>query len=129
MTKISDVTILIVDDDQFLLDMYTLKFKDAGFKVLSASSGAQAYDVIKAGEHKIDMALLDVVMPELDGFEFLGKVKEEKLGNGTQFVFLSNLSQEADLKKAKSLGVENFIVKANFTPSEVVEKVKSLLNV
>lgn len=127
MTKVSDITLMIVDDDQFLLDMYTLKFKHAGFKVVAASSGLQAYDILKSGEYKIDLGLIDIVMPELDGFQFLAKVREEKLASNTKFVFLSNLSQEPDLKKADQLGVKSFIVKANFTPSEVVEKVKLLL--
>jgi CheY-like chemotaxis protein len=120
--------ILILDDDEFLLDMYALKFKHEGYSVLAASSAEEALDFLgDDSDGSIVMALLDIVMPEMNGFEFVEEAQKRKIGKDTEFVFLSNLSQEADVIHAKKLGVKHFIVKANYTPSEVVEKVAEIL--
>ena len=114
--------ILIVDDDKFLLDMYALKFKEMGFEVHTAFSGADALLVLKE-EKKPDVILLDVVMPNLDGFDLLKKIKEEKLSEQSLIIMLSNLGQESDIERAKELGATGYIVKASATPGEIVKKI------
>lgn len=118
--------ILIVDDDEFLLDMYTVKFKEAGFEVDFATEGAAAKEKMK--KHQYDVILLDIVMPGLDGFTLLKEVRQEK-GNmkGALVIYLTNLGQREDIEKGLSLGVDDYIIKAHFTPSEVVKKVEELL--
>ena len=120
------VKILIVDDDRFLLDMYTLKFKEQGYEVTSALGSIDALDKLSNGlaPHVI---LLDVVMPAMDGFEFLQKIKNDNLAEGTKVVILSNLGQQSDIEKGKELGADGYIVKASATPSEVVEKVREYI--
>jgi len=118
--------ILIVDDDKFLLDMYTLKFGESGFDVVSAFGSVDAMNKLKEGLVP-NLILLDVVMPTMDGFEFLEKVKKDNLAGDAKIIVLSNLGQQSDIDKGKALGAEGYIVKANATPSEVVTKVKEVL--
>lgn len=119
------IKILIIDDDEVLLDMYVLKFKAANFEVESSLGAEVALSKIKGG-YKPDGVLCDMVMPKMDGFEFLEKVKKEKLIPECLFVVLSNLGQKEDIEKGKKLGVSDYIVKASFTPSEVVKRVQAL---
>lgn len=120
--------ILIVDDDEFLLDMYAVKFKEAGFDVDFAPEGQIAKEKMK--KYRYDAILLDIVMPQLDGFTLLKDLRQEK-GNinikDALIVYLTNLGQREDIEKGLALGVDDYIIKAHFTPSEVVTKVKELL--
>ncbi len=118
-------SILIIDDDQFLLDMYALKFKEAGFSVRTALSGVDALLQLKKGAP--DVILLDIVMPNLDGFALLQKLKEEKLSKDALIIVLSNVSQESDIVRAKELGAIGYLVKASATPGEIVKKVEEYL--
>ncbi len=119
-------TILIVDDDSFLLDMYAVRFTQAGFIVETAMSAPQALEKIKAGLTP-DVCLFDVVMPAMDGFELLEQINQENLIPKTLKVYLSNLGQEQDIARGKSLGAASYIVKANSTPSEVLQHIEALL--
>ncbi len=118
--------ILIVDDDEFLLDMYALKFKESGFEVEVARGGEEALEKVRGGL-KPEVMLLDIVMPTLDGFDVLKFIKKENLIPGAVLVVLTNLGQKEDIEKGLHLGAHDYIVKAHFTPSEVVKKVLSLL--
>ena len=118
--------ILIVDDDEFLLDMYSTKFREAGFEVDFAAEGRTAKEKMK--KHRYDAILLDIVMPELDGFTLLKDVRKENEDiKNTLIVYLTNLGQREDIEKGLALGVDDYIIKAHFTPSEVVKKVEELL--
>jgi len=118
--------ILIVDDDKFLLDMYTLKFKEKGFEVDSAFGSIKALAKLKE-DNGFDIIIMDVVMPTMDGFELLSEIKKEKLAEGAKMVILSNLGQPSDIEKGEKLGADGYIVKADSTPSEVVTKVSELV--
>jgi len=117
--------VFLVDDDDFLLDMYASKFKMSGFDVEIARDGKDALSKLKNGLLP-DIVLLDIVMPEMSGFEFLEILKEEKIPV-PKIVVLSNLGQKDDIEKGKRLGASDYVIKASFTPSEVVKKVESLL--
>jgi len=119
-------SIFIVDDDQFLLEMYALKFTQSGFAVDSCLSSTQALTKFAEGP-SIDILLLDIVMPQLDGFGVLAKIKEKKLLPNTKIIILSNLGQKEDIEKGLSLGADGYIIKASSTPSEVVEKVLAIV--
>ncbi|MFA6076927.1 MAG: response regulator [Candidatus Paceibacterota bacterium] len=118
--------ILIVDDDSFLLDMYALKFSQNNFEVHTATSGLQAIEKIKDGL-KPNLVLVDIIMPEMDGFEMLEKVNVDKLSPDSVKVILSNKSQQSDIDRGNSLGVAGYIIKANSTPLEVISQVVSIL--
>ncbi len=119
--------ILIVDDDNFLLDMYALKFSQNNFEVYTASGGSLAIGKLKEGL-KPDVILMDIIMPEMDGFEMLSKINIERLSPDSIKIILSNKSQQSDVEQGASLGVAGYIVKANSTPSEVIEQVVVILN-
>lgn len=121
-------TILLVDDDQFLRDMYSVKFRERGFDVETAESGSEAFDRLKAGLSP-QVVLFDVVMPGLDGFGFLEKLRAENIGANLLKVALSNQGGDGDIEKAKSLGASDYIIKANTTPSEVVARVLQLVGI
>ena len=119
-------TILIVDDDKFLSEMYATKFTERGFTVEATGDGPSALAKIDAGL-KADICLVDIVMPEMDGFELIQRLKERK-AEGRQFIIvLSNLGQKEDVEKGLALGADGYIVKASATPSEVVDKVLEII--
>jgi two-component system chemotaxis response regulator CheY len=118
--------IFIVDDDKFLLDMYTFKFKEKGFEVTQAFGSVDALNKLKGGI-KPDIILLDVVMPAMDGFELLSIIKSENLAPQAKAIVLSNLGQPSDIEKGRALGASGYVVKASATPSEVVDKVMVVL--
>jgi len=119
-------TVFLVDDDEFLLDMYAMKFKSAGFVVDVAYSGEEALSRLKKGLSP-DIILLDILMPKLSGFELLEVLKNEKIALKSKILVLSNMGQQEDIEKGERLGAAGYIVKAKYTPSEVVEKARSLL--
>jgi two-component system chemotaxis response regulator CheY len=114
-------SILLVDDDKFLLDMYSMKFKESGCEVNGIADPAKALESLRGGM-KPDIILLDVVMPAMNGFDFLEKVRAEKLVEGTAIVMLSNQGQQEDIDRAMKLGAAGYIIKASSIPSEVLEK-------
>ncbi len=120
--------VFIVDDDSFLLDMYAIRFTQAGYKVETAMNAEETLTKLRGGITP-DVLLLDVVMPAVDGFELLEKINEEKLIPHVVKIYLSNLGQEQDIARGKSLGASGYIVKANSTPSEVVDRVKEIAHV
>lgn len=115
--------VLIIDDDEFLLDMYLTKFKEAGFDTESVFSAKDGLEKIRNGLSP-DIILLDILMAGMDGFEFLDIVKKENLLKNSKIIILSNLGQEEDVKKGLSLGASDYIIKAYFTPSEIVKKLE-----
>jgi CheY-like chemotaxis protein len=116
-----DYSILIVDDDEFLLNMYAMKFSQCGCLVQSAPNGAKALDLLRNGANP-NIILLDIMMPEMSGFDFLEKVREEKLAEKTIIIMLTNQGQKEDIERALALGASGYIVKASAIPSEVLEK-------
>lgn len=116
---------LIIDDDDFLLDIYSTKFRESGFEVEISKDGGDAEN--KAKNFKPDLILLDLVMPNVDGFEILKKLKSEGVSSNAKIAILSNLDQKEDIDRGLNLGADDYIIKADFTPSEVVERVKRLL--
>ncbi len=121
MTKI-----LIVEDDAIISEMYANKFKEAGFDVYLAKDGQEALD--KSLEIKPNLVLLDVVLPKMDGFEVLKKIKEDpKLKNDVKVILLTNLGEQKDIDKGLAMGAETYLIKAHYTPGKVVEKIKEIL--
>lgn len=123
----SKTKIFIVDDDIFLLDMYSLKFAQSNFEVETALGPTKALEKLHNG-YKPNIMMLDIVMPEMDGFELLEKLKEENLISDTIKIILSNRGQQSDIVRGQALGAAGYIVKANSTPSEVVLKVTDIIN-
>jgi putative two-component system response regulator len=119
--------VLIVDDDKFLLNMYSIKFTKNNFEVNSATSGEEAFTKIKEG-YVPDIILLDIVMPGMDGFEILASLKKTNIAPNAMIIMLTNQGQLSDIDKAKSFGISGYIIKATTIPSEVVEEVTKIYN-
>ena len=119
--------IFIIDDDSFLLDMYALKFNQSNFNVTTALGPEPALEKFHQG-FVPDVVLLDIVMPVMDGFELMEKLKEEKLSQTSTFIILSNRGQPADVARGEALGAAGYIIKASSTPSEVIDKVNEIIN-
>jgi two-component system sensor histidine kinase ChiS len=120
-------TILIVDDDKFLLGMYSLKFEKGGFEVKVASAGNEAIDILSNG-FKPDILLMDLIMPMMDGFVMYENIKKANLAPDAIAIMLTNQGQTSDINRAKDLGIHGYIVKATTIPSEVVEEVINIYN-
>jgi two-component system, OmpR family, alkaline phosphatase synthesis response regulator PhoP len=114
-------SIFLVDDDRFLLDMYSLKFKSAGCAVEAIADSSAALDKLRGG-FSPDIILLDLVMPVVTGFEFLETVRKEGLAKNTRIIVLSNQGAQEDVDKATALGAAGYIIKASSIPSEVVQQ-------
>ncbi len=114
-------TVFLVDDDKFLLDMYTLKFKESGCAVEAIADPLVALEKLRKGAVP-GIILLDVVMPAMTGFEFLEIVRIEGLVKGTTIIMLTNQGQQEDIDKAMALGASGYIIKASAIPSEVLSK-------
>jgi len=118
--------ICIIDDDNFLLDMYAFKFNQNNFEVYTFLGGGPLLEKLKEGLVP-DVVLIDIIMPEMDGFEVLGVINKENLCPNAKKIILSNKSQQSDIDKGLSLGVSGYIIKANSTPSEVINEVIKIL--
>ena len=118
--------VLIIDDDPYISEMYLLKFKEAGFDVETGVDGKEAIE--KTTSWVPDVLLLDIVMPVYDGFDVLRRLGETGILSKVKVVLLTNLGQREDIERGMKLGAVEYIVKAHFTPSEVVEKVNQLLS-
>ncbi|MDB5266950.1 MAG: two component transcriptional regulator, two-component system, OmpR family, response regulator [Parcubacteria group bacterium] len=115
-------SVLVVDDDKFLLEMYKKKFENVGAKPDVAVGSAEALVKLRAGA-AYDILVFDIIMPGMDGLELLETVKKENLSPGAITVMLTNESEPERIEKAKSLGVSGYIVKATSVPSEVAEEI------
>ena len=121
--ELKELKILLIDDDRFLLDMYSLKFKKLGLDIDTSTNSLSALEVLKGGK-EYDVVIIDIIMPGMDGIEFLKTMKEEKLLPNAATIMLTN--QADDFEKAKSLGVDGYIIKASMIPSEVCDHVFSI---
>ena|SRR3990167_4995979 len=118
--------ILLVEDDPFLADIYTKKMKKAGFEVGVIGDGEGVIPAIK--ERKPDLLILDIVLPHLDGWEITKQIKQDENINGLKIVILSNLGQKNDVEKGLKLGAVKYLIKAHYTPTEIVEEIKKILS-
>ena len=114
-------TILLVEDDSFVADIYQTKIVKEGFEVVLAENGLEA---IKKLESVIpDLILLDIVMPYMDGIEVLKKIKADNKWKTIPIILLTNLSEKEKIEEALGLGANDYLIKSHFTPSEVISKV------
>ena len=117
--------IVIVEDDKFLRDLISQKLSREGFFVHAAENGEDGEKFIY--EDAPDIILLDIILPGMDGFEVLERIKKNEKVKNIPVLVLSNLSQKSDIDRAKELGAEDFMVKSNFTPEEISKKIQDIL--
>lgn len=121
----SQKKVLLIEDEDMLSEMYKVKFEKEGFEFLRATEGASGIELVK--KEKPDIILLDVIMPKMDGFAVLESLKKDPATKRAKVILLTNLGQDEDVRKGKDMGADDYLVKANFTPTQVVEKVRGLL--
>lgn len=127
MVKKTQSKILIIEDDNFLADIYKTKLELEGFKVLLTSDGEKGLKIIQTKNP--DLVLLDVLLPKLDGFAILETIKKEDSPVKTiPIILLTNLGQKEEVHKGLRLGAADYLIKAHFKPAEVIEKIKKILN-
>lgn len=119
--------ILVVDDDEFLLNMYAIKLKNSGFMPEVVTSAAKVLEKLKGGS-VYDAIVFDIVMPSMTGFEMIEIIKKEKLAPHSALIALTNQGQQSDIDRGKKLGIDGYIVKASSIPSEVVKEIGTILN-
>ncbi len=119
--------LMIVEDEQDLRDIYSLKFTNEGFTVTTAGNGIEALDLLEQGMVP-DIILLDVVMPVMDGIELLSRLKQHEQYQQIPVFILSNLGQNSNIEEGLRHDAVKYLIKANYTPHEVVDKVREYLN-
>lgn len=125
MAESTQKKILFIDDDKFLLDMYSLKFNKAGYEVKTADSTDVALKMIRDG-YTPDIFLSDIVMPGMDGLDLVAALRKEKLIPNAVTIMLTNQGASEDISRAQKMGVDGYIVKATTIPSEVLEEVEKI---
>ena len=122
MTKIA-----IVEDDPVINQMYRMKFESDGYEVEVADNGAKGIEMI---EHfRPDIILMDLQMPEMDGATALGEIRKTDWGKTIPVIILTNLGEEEAPESVHKLGIKSYIVKAELTPRQVVQKTKEALGI
>lgn len=119
------IKIVIIEDDPTISQMYRIKFESDGFEVHLAANGQIGINVVE--KVRPDIILLDLQMPEMDGTEALKIIRSQDWGKTVPVIILTNLGEEEAPHELRSLGVDSYIVKANYTPRQVVEQVKSAI--
>jgi DNA-binding response OmpR family regulator len=117
--------ILVVEDDKFLRELIARKLREENYEVSEAVDGEEG--VKKIEEEAPDLILLDLILPGIDGFEVLARIKETPKLSQIPVIILSNLGQRDDIEKGLKLGAIDYLVKAHFTPAEIIEKIKKAL--
>ncbi len=120
-------TIMIIEDDFYVLDIYKTKFGEEGYNLIIADNGRIAIEKIEEGKINPDIILLDLVMPYADGMTILKKIREKDYLKKIPIVLLTNLSQKENIKAGFKAGAQDYLIKSQFTPSEVMEKIKKFL--
>lgn len=119
------VKVAIIEDDQPIRKMYELKLANAGYEVKTASNGEEGLELLKT--YQPDLVLLDIMMPQMNGDEVLKKFRATKEGEKAKVIILTNVSRDEAVNDLDALGVSDYIVKANHTPTQVIEIVEKVL--
>jgi len=117
--------ILIIEDDKFLRELIVQKLVKEGYGVSEAVDGEEGLKKLKTEQP--DLVLLDLILPGIDGFEVLTRRKEEPALLSIPIIILSNLGQKEDVERGLKLGAVDYLIKAHFTPREIIEKIKNTL--
>ena len=117
--------ILIIEDDKFLRELIGQKLLKEGYDIVEAVDGEKGIKSIK--DEKPDLILLDLILPGMDGFEVLTKIKEDSKIAQIPVIILSNLGQKDDIEKGLKIGAVDYLIKAHFTPGEIIDKIKVIL--
>lgn len=119
-------SILLVEDDPLLIDIYKKKLQGAGFEIKVAEEGEKAFRIL-AKEKIPDLLILDIVLPKVEGWEILKKIKQDSKFKKLKIIILSNLGQKEEVEKGLKLGADKYLIKAHYTPSEIIKEIEDIL--
>ena len=125
MSEANKQLVLIIEDDEFLRSWVTKRLEQAGYRVVVAVDGESG--LAAAAEHHPTLILLDILLPGMNGYEFLEKIKTRDDLKSIPVIVFSNLGQREEIAKAQALGIDDFLIKANFTLDDLVTKIKERL--
>jgi len=117
--------ILVIEDDKFLRELISQKLLHEGYGIAEATDGEKGLEAVE--KEKPDLVLLDLILPGVDGFEVLAKMKEDSTMAQIPVIILSNLGQKDDIEKGLKMGAVDYLIKAHFTPAEIIEKIRVVL--
>lgn len=120
------IKILLIEDDPFLSSMYSTKFELENFIVFSGDDGRKGLNL--AMSEIPDIILLDIMMPVMNGFEVLENLKKDDLTKNIPVILLTNLNQKDDIERGLAMGANDYLIKAHFMPSEVVDKIRKVMS-
>jgi len=116
--------ILIVEDDNFVAEVYFAKLTEMGYEAILAQNGEEGLSALK--RDKIDLILLDILMPIMNGMEMLEEIKKNEGWKNIPVILLTNVGEKESIQKVREMGVKNYLIKSHFTPAEVIEKIESV---
>ena len=126
MTQDKDKKLIaIIEDDEVLLKLLKEQLEKAGYEVITAIDGVKGLELVRS--KKPDLLLLDIIIPRKDGFQVLSELKKENIIPALPVVVVSNSGQPVEIDRAINLGVRDYLIKLNFNPYEVLEKIKKIL--
>jgi len=125
MNETEPLHVLLVDDDMFLVDMYTKKFKAEGYAITVSLRADEALSKLRQGLEP-DIILLDIIMPEMSGLEFLSAIRDERLAEDAAVIMLTNEGGSKSIADAQKYGADGYIVKVTSIPSEIIERVNRI---
>ena len=117
--------ILIIEDDQFIRELISQKLLKEGYDVFESVDGETGIELSK--KEKPDLILLDLILPGIDGFKVLAEIKSEAETKEIPVIILSNLGQKDDIERGVKMGAKDYLIKAHFTPTEIVDKIRAIL--
>lgn len=120
----SSKKVLIIEDDKFLRQLVARKLEKVGYLILEAVDGEKGLE--KMEQENPAVVLLDLILPGMDGFDVLSRAKKEGFLETSPVLVLSNLGQKEDVERALNLGAEGYLIKAHFTPEEIIDKIREV---
>ncbi len=117
-------TILVIEDDKYMREVLVEKLQHEGYEVMEAVDGQSGFN--KTTNDHPDLIILDIILPVMNGFEYLEKLKDTDAAQ-IPVLILSNLGQKEDIDRGMELGAKDYIIKAHFTPNDLIAKVRALL--
>ncbi len=120
------IKIMVIEDDKFLLKAYEIKFKQSNISAILAKDGATGLSL--AEKESPSLIILDLMLPKMNGFEVLEKLKRSETLKNIPVIAVSNLGQKKDMDRAMELGAKEYLIKTNFSLDEIIEKIKKYLD-
>lgn len=117
--------ILVIEDDPFMVDLICKELEKTGAESIVAKTGAEGIEKFK--ETRPDLIVLDIILPDQDGFDVLRAIRRAEEGSKAKVIILSNVAEGSNVEEAKRLGVDDYMIKSNFSLAEVIERVKKYL--